>query len=337
MKAFAQRRRVSGPVRRLVLAIALLIGGQAGARAAELAFVMPNSPTPYLLPFIIAQDLKWYEQAGLKVEEKVVTGDANALRALLSGGADVTYMGTGTIMQASVTGARLSILASWQSLVDYLVVARSGITSLEELKDKKWASVGAGSMTQAVPEMLLQKHGIDHRGAQFLGVGGLAARYQAVLGGTVDATILDTYFATLAERSGKARIVASVLKDLPGLGYNYVVTTQKIAETPAQRKALEIFVGGAQKGVRYILDQPEAAARILVARLKDGDAELITAVLKTMTGMGVWAVNGGLERTVFDTTAQFYQKVGMLSGQVDYDKLVDPGVLEPTLRELGRR
>lgn len=37
--------------------------------ASRLTFVMPNSPTPYLLAFLTAKDLGWYSKAGLDVEE----------------------------------------------------------------------------------------------------------------------------------------------------------------------------------------------------------------------------------------------------------------------------
>jgi NitT/TauT family transport system substrate-binding protein len=326
----------------ILIAVALLLDNAlvVGARAetpSHLTFVMPNSPTPYLLPFLIAKDLGWYSKAGLDVEEQIVVGDANALRALISGSADVSYLGSGTVMQAFLTGAPIKILGAWQAIVDYQIISRKGLGKIEQLADKRWASTGAGTMTQIIPSVILKNHGRDPASAQFSGVGGLAARYQAVLGGTVDATILDTYFATLAEQSEKADVVLSVLDEIPGLGYNYIVTSKRTIEDDAKHKATDIFVREALRAVRYIIDQPDGAAEVLAKRLKSGDVALIANVLKKMSAMKVWGINGGLERSTFDLTADFYRKYGLLDGPVDFDKLADASFIDAALKEVGNR
>jgi len=320
------------------LGAAMTISSGDAQQPTALNFVMPNSPTPYLLPFLIAKDLGWYAKAGLDVKEEVVAGDANAMRALISGSADVSYLGSGTVMQAFLTGAQIKILGAWQAIVDYQVVAKKGLTRINELAgDKKWASTGVGTMTQFIPVAILKKHGFDPNASQFLGVGGLAARYQAVLAGTVDATILDTYFATLAEKSGKANIVLSVLDDIPGLGYNYLVTSKRSLDDQTKRRAIGIFVREALRGVRLIIDEPAQAAAVLATRQKNGDVALITDVLKRMTAMKVWGVNGGLERSTFDLTANFYREYGLLAGPVDFDKLAEPSFVDAAIRRLGKR
>jgi ABC-type nitrate/sulfonate/bicarbonate transport system substrate-binding protein len=331
-------------LRSLVFLVLTLTLGSAGAtfpaaaqNSRHLTFVMPNSPTPYLLAFLIAKDLGWYSKAGLDVDEKIVVGDANALRALISGDADVSYLGSGTVMQGFLTGAKIKILGAWQAVVDYQVIARKGMTKLDQVRDKRWATTGAGTMTQIIPSVVLAKHGFKPDAAQFVGIGGLAARYQAVLAGTVDATILDTYFATLAENSGKADIVLSVLDDIPGLGYNYIVTSKRTLDDPAKREATGIFVREAFRGVRLIVDHPEQAADVLAKRLKSNDAPFIASVLKRMTAMNVWGLNGGLERSTFDLTEQFYKKYGLLNGDVDFNALADPSFIDSALKALGSR
>jgi ABC-type nitrate/sulfonate/bicarbonate transport system substrate-binding protein len=305
--------------------------------AARLTFVMPNSPTPYLLAFMIAKDLGWYAKAGLDVEEKVVVGDANALRSLISGDADVSYLGSGTVMQGFLTGAQIKILGAWQAIIDYQIVARKGLTKLDQLADKKWASTGAGTMTQIIPSVVLANHKFDPKNAQFLGVGGLAARYQAVVAGTVDATILDIYFAILADQSGKADIVLSVPDEIPDLGYNYLVASNRTLSDPEKRKATAIFVREALRGVRLIVDHPDQAAAVLAKRRKSNDEAFITDVLKKMTAMKVWGINGGLEQSVFDRTQAFYKKYGLLQGDVAFDKIAEPAFRDAALKELGKR
>jgi ABC-type nitrate/sulfonate/bicarbonate transport system substrate-binding protein len=68
--------------------------GAAAQGAMKLKVVFATPPTTYALPHFVAQDLGWLKQRGLTIEEVFLTGDANALRALLSGQGDVAAPGT---------------------------------------------------------------------------------------------------------------------------------------------------------------------------------------------------------------------------------------------------
>src|SRR4029079_18399809 len=85
-----------------LVACAFALGSPASSADLKMTFAMPTTPAPYLLPFFLAKDLGWLEKAGLTVEEKVVTGDTNCMRAVISGEADTTLIGPNTIMQAIV-------------------------------------------------------------------------------------------------------------------------------------------------------------------------------------------------------------------------------------------
>src|SRR4051812_24586751 len=164
-----------------LVACSVTFGAAAQAADLKMTFAMPTTPAPYLLPFFLAKDLGWLEKAGLTVEEKVVTGDVNCMRAVLTGDADTTLIGPNTIMQAIVSGAPLKIIGSIQPVVDYQIAARVGSgTTIKELANKKWAIASVGGMTQALPRMVMKKQGLDGSSAQYLSVGGLAQRYQAI-------------------------------------------------------------------------------------------------------------------------------------------------------------
>jgi hypothetical protein len=53
--------------------------------------------------------------------------------------------------------------------------------------------------------------------------------------------------------------------------------------------------------------------------------------------MQVWGINGGLERSTFDLTAQFYKKYGLLSGDVDFKALAEPSFIDAAVKALGSR
>src|SRR5581483_9068926 len=110
-----------------ILGAAVALGANAASSAdLKMTFAMPTTPAPYLLPFFVAKDLGWLEKAGLTVEEKVVTGDVNCMRAVITGDADTTLIGPNTIMQAIVSGGGLKLIGTYQPVVDYQIVARAG-------------------------------------------------------------------------------------------------------------------------------------------------------------------------------------------------------------------
>ena len=57
--------------------------------------------------------------------------------------------------------------------------------AIENLGNKRWAAYGPGGMSQAVPRMVLKKHGVDFSSAQFLAVGGEASRLSLATFGIV--------------------------------------------------------------------------------------------------------------------------------------------------------
>src|SRR2546429_9342368 len=63
--------------------IATLACGAAPAHAAKIRMVFPGPVTTFSLPYLVAQKKGWL--GDLEVEDIFVTGDANAMRTVLSG------------------------------------------------------------------------------------------------------------------------------------------------------------------------------------------------------------------------------------------------------------
>lgn len=318
----------------LALGIALAFPAEAQQK---LKFVMPTPPATYLLPYFVAQDLGWYRKWGLEVAEQVVSGDPNSLRVVVAGDAEATLIGPPTIMEAVINGAKLRMFTSWQPVTDYMLIAGDKkARTLKDLADKRIAVTGPGSMTMHIPQMLMLKAGLDTSQVKFLSVGGMSARLQSVAAGKVDATLVDTFFATKAESSGVAHTVSSIAKEFPGLGYVFAVARENTLADPAGRAALAVFTKGTIEGARFIRKDAEGAAAILKKRLPDEDLGLIRATLEKLNALGVWGVNGGLDREVIAFSSKTFAELGMVKRQVTYEELVDPSVVTAVVGELGR-
>jgi ABC-type nitrate/sulfonate/bicarbonate transport system substrate-binding protein len=329
-----QALRIVAPI----AAVAWIANGSALAQEnPTLRFVMPTPPATYLLPYFVAKDLGWLKDWGADTSEQVVSGDPNALRAVIAGSADITFIGPPTVMDAVISGAKIKAFCSWQPITDYQFIAGSGKgASIADLADKRIAATGPGSMTMFIPQMLMKKAGVDTSNMKFLPVGGMSARLQAVAADKVDATLVDTFFATKAERAGTAQAVASVAKEFPGLGYVYAVAREETLSDPARRKALDGFVKGCIEGSRYVVKSPDSAAEVLKKRLPDEDIDLIRATIEKLNALGVWGTNGGLDRKVIDFSAETFFDLGMIKRKVGYDEVVDPSFVDRVIAEVGR-
>ncbi|MCE2482629.1 MAG: ABC transporter substrate-binding protein [Alphaproteobacteria bacterium] len=329
-------------VRRVVVGAALCAAMVAGAlsgtanAAGTLRFIMPTGPATYLLPFFVAQDLGWYEEWGLEVEEKVVRGDPNSIRAVITGDGDVTVVGPNTAMQTIIKGGGLKAISSWQPITDYRIITRPEVgTTLAELADKKWAAYSQGGMSAEIPKMVLRKHGLDADDAKILAVGGMSSRMQAVVAKKVDVTMVDTFFTEIGKQQGLIEIV-SIAKEFPGLGYLYVVTSEKNLADPASRTALKTFVRGGIEGSRFIMKEPDRAAEVMKQRTPDVEMALIQSIIRGLNDQDVWGPDGGIDPAVTEFSAATYHKLGAIDRATGYGEVVDSSLVEEVIGEIGK-
>ena len=105
----------------LCLAVVLIVDAPV-AVAAKIKMVFPGPVTTFSLPYLVAQKKGWMDS--LEVEDVHVTGDANAMRVLLSGNADIALVGTLNVLASIHAGANIRALHSWQPIGDYSLVDR---------------------------------------------------------------------------------------------------------------------------------------------------------------------------------------------------------------------
>ena len=166
----------------LSIAAALFVFDASAASAGKIKMVFPGPVTTFSLPYLVAQKKGWL--GDLEVEDVHVTGDANAMRVLLSGNADIGLIGTLNVLASIHAGASIRAVHSWQPIGDYnLVLATGKGSKLADLAGKTFASSGPGGLPDQLPRLIMRKHGIDEATARFVQVGGHAARLQAVIGG----------------------------------------------------------------------------------------------------------------------------------------------------------
>src|SRR6266498_4051042 len=265
----------------LCVVAALLALDASAAHAAKIKMVFPGPVTTFSLPYLVAQKKGWV--GALQVEDVHVTGDANAMRVLLSGNADIALIGTINVLASICAGANIRAIHSWQPIGDYsLVIATGKGTRLSDLAGKTFASSGPGGLPDQLPRLIMRKHGIDEGSTRFVQVGGHAARLQAVVGGRADATLVNTVTALKGAQEGKVTVVARLSAEFPGLGYVWnVVRTESLAK-PELAAGFQTLTDIGIQGSRFIMANPDEAAAILHERLPDLDLAFLRAVVRDL-------------------------------------------------------
>ena len=102
----------------------------------------------------VAKEMGLFTKYGLEVEPIFLRGGQMATQALVAG--DPPIVNIGTVVQASLQGYNLVLVAAVETKYDQIVFARKGINKLEELKGKKFGISGYGSATHNAANILFQ-------------------------------------------------------------------------------------------------------------------------------------------------------------------------------------
>ncbi len=189
-----------------VLSFLLVIGLDASAEAAEtkeLNIGWTSGSNWTALPFRIAAERGFLEKEGLRVRFIQFQGANLMLTALLAGEVDyITILPF--IAGAAVRGLPVKIVAAVTKSSGYAIVSRPEINSLKDLKGKRIAINSFGSSADYAIYTALSRSGLDpNRDVTLQAISGSPdARFAALIGGTVDATVVNSPFKYRAEQKG---------------------------------------------------------------------------------------------------------------------------------------
>ena len=330
MNAFNASRFRLG-LRALLVAAGCGLLWPAAARAETVKMAFTGSPTTLSLPFFVAQKKGWL--GDLKVEEIYVTGDANAMRILLSKNVDVATIGAVNILTAIEAGAKIKAFSSWQPLPDYsLVIAKGKGHSLADLAGKTIATSGPGGMPDQLPRMVMRKHHLDENSARFIQVGGHAARLQAIVGGRADATVIN--FVTVASGRGAVTTVDRIATEFPKLAYVWNVVREESLSDPRMIAILQKLTDIGIQGSRFIMQNPEEAAQIMHERVPELSLEICRVAVADMNQDRLWGVDGGLDAEVAKFTSDLNKSLNILKSDVSPDRLLEPRFVNDALKRI---
>ncbi|MDR7159756.1 ABC transporter substrate-binding protein [Arthrobacter sp. BE255] len=169
---------------------------------------------------------------------------AEQLRALLAGQQDMVVTAIDNLFEWTRAGADLRLVAQVEQTTPLGIHARGDVEALTDLAGCRFAVDAPDNGFALIAKRLLRDAGIE---VDYVVVGGVRERMDALLGGQVDATLLGPPFDKLAEKAGFARVVNvnALLPELPGQG---LAVRAELLRSPELEGYLRALVRGVEAG-----------------------------------------------------------------------------------------
>lgn len=164
----------------------------------------------------IAKDRGLFAKHGLTVESIYIPGGSTNVQVLVSGNLDLSQLSSAPGVAANLEGADIVYFAGLLDKLNYQLIARPEIKSIEQLKGKKFAVSRYGSSADFGMRAMLKRVGIDPvKEATILQIGDEPARIAAITSGNVDGTVVNAPFGSEAERLKLSVLADSVKMNIP--------------------------------------------------------------------------------------------------------------------------
>ena len=280
----------------------------------------------FYAPQYVAIEEGYFVEEGIKLEVVTGFGADKVMAAVLSGDADIGFMGSESSIYAYQQGANDKVINFAQ------LTQRAGnfIVAREEMPDFQWSDLKGkdilGGRKSGMPEMvfeyILKQKGIDpdkdmniDRSIDF---GPTAA---AFAGGQGEFSVEFEPSATALEQEGAGYVVASCGVESGYVPYTaYSAKESFIEENP---QIIQGFTNALQKGMDYVnTHTPEEIARIIQPQFKENDLETITTIVQRYQEQDTWKEDLIFREESFELLQDILDSAGELEERVPYEELV---------------
>lgn len=159
------------------------------------------------MPFFIAREKGLFREEGLEVE-LIFMKAIQTVQAMVAGGIDFGTA-TGTGVSAAVNGADIRIVLALSDRPSFDMVAVPSITSVQQLRGKKFGTSAVGSLTEILARQILIANKVPPEQVTFLPLGTSDLTYVSLKAGVIDATMLQIPQNFMAQDEGFRKIASS--------------------------------------------------------------------------------------------------------------------------------
>lgn len=286
----------------------------------------------FYAPMYVAIEQGYFEEEGINLTLVTGFGADKTMTALLSGEADIGFMGPETTVYTYNEGAKdyaVNFAQLTQRAGNFLV-ARTKMSdfSWSDLQGKTVLGGRKGGMPEMVFEYILKKNNMDpatdlniDQGIDF---GSTAAAFS---GGQGDFSVEFEPGATALETEDAGYVVASL-----GIDSGYVPYTAFSAKDSFIQKHPDIiqsFTNALQKGMDYVNSHtPEEIAKVIAPQFKETDLTSITAIVTRYAQQDTWKSDLIFNEENYDLLLDILQEAGELSAAPPYEDIITTSFAE---------
>ena len=320
-------------IRALSVGLVCLMPAAAGA---EEIVVSNYAVSANGMPFGVALVKGYYKEEGLNITGLISSaGGGTSLRNMLAGGG-VPYgeVNPGVVVSAILAGADLKIVSDNVLTVAEFVWAvkpDSPIKTIKDLKGKKIGYPNPRSTSQALGNMLVQSAGLKPEDVELVKTGGFGEGIAALDAGLIDVAPITEPLWSKVKNKYRAVVVASDV--LPPLDNVVGVATEEMLAKRGD--FIRAVIRARRKAVQFMKEHPDEAGDI-VAKQYNIEPEVARSAVRNLTtsmtkGVPYWG-DGQIHLEGLKRMIEAQRSVGAITGEVDYDKLVDTRFLPDDLK-----
>ncbi len=286
----------------------------------------------FYAPMYVAIEEGYFEEEGIDLTLVTGFGADKTMTALLTGEADIGFMGSESTIYTYVGGTQDYVVTFAQ------LTQRAGnfLVSRTPMDNFSWDSlIGTdvlggrpGGMPQMVFEYILLKNNIDPKLDlkidQSIDFGSTAAAFS---GGQGDFTVEFEPHATALEQKGDGYVVASLGEDSGYVPYTaFSAKSSYIEDNP---EIIQSFTNALQKGMDYTNSHtPEEIAEVIQPQFPETDIDTLTTIVRRYHDQGTWKEDLVFSEDAFNLLQNILQESEVLADRVPYDVLVNTDFAE---------
>ncbi len=322
------KKRIGALILMAVIVITSLIGCTPKEDSGSTKVVLNEvAHSIFYAPMYVAIEEGYFEDEGIDLELVCGFGADKVMTAVLSGEADIGFMGSESSIYTYNEGAKDYVInfAQLTQRAGNFLVSRTEMDdfSWEDLKGSTVLGGRKGGMPQMVFEYILKQNGIDPQADleinQNIDFGSTAAAFSE---GQGEFTVEFEPHATALETANKGYVVASLGEDSGYVPYTaFSAKGSYIEENP---DIIQSFTNALQKGMDYVQSHtPEEIAKAIAPQFEETDIDTITTIVKRYYDQDTWKADLVFEEESFDLLQDILDAAGELSKRALYEDLVD--------------
>jgi ABC-type nitrate/sulfonate/bicarbonate transport system substrate-binding protein len=218
----------------------------------------------------VAREMGLFNKYGLEVEPILFRGGQVATQALVSG--DPPIVNIGTVVQATIQGHNVVLVAAVENKYDLIVFTRPGITQLEQLKGKRIGITGFNSATHYASIIVAKHINADIKDLTLIPAGLDTERIAGVTTCVLDATYVATSAAPLARKAGLTEIVSVGDLGVEVQGNGFATSRAYIA---ANRDTVKNALKGFVEAIYFVYANKKETQRVFAKYMRTNNPEVL--------------------------------------------------------------